>query len=361
MVVIRPITFADLDQLEHLATLAQFGLTTLPKDRKLLEKRITDSQQSFEKTTEKPAGEAYLMVMEDLTSGQIVGTCGMVSKVGGFDPFYAYNIETSVHQSKMLDIHKEIQTLHLVREHSGPCEVGSLFLTHDYRRKGVGRLLSLSRFLFMAQHRSSFESQVIAEMRGVVDEHGRSPFWDALGSHFFQIEYPTADYLSMVDKKFIADLMPTHPIYIPLLPKAAQDVIAQVHPNTQPAVRLLESEGFKFNGMVDIFEAGPVMACPLDQVRTVRLSQKATITRIADDPIDASVSIISNTSRDFRACQSPLAVHSDGGVELDKLTAVTLGVKIGDPVRHAPLRSTKQKAVTPPPGILGIPLERRRR
>lgn len=340
MVIIRPVTDADLDQLEHLATLAGFGLTTLPKDRQLLEKRIHKSQESFGSNAERPAGEAYMFVMEDVAVGKVVGTCGIVSKVGGFDPFYAYKIESSVHESKMLAVHKEIKALHLIREHSGPCEIGSLFLIPESRSGGKGRLLSLSRFLFMAEHSTHFESQVIAEMRGVVDEQGRSPFWDALGRHFFEIEYPTADYLSMVNKKFIADLMPTHPIYIPLLPEAAQAVIGQVHQNTEPGRHMLESEGFRFNGMVDIFEAGPVLACARDEIRTVRDSRRTTVRRIADNPIESPPYLIGTTNLDFRACQGPLAINDDATIDLTKLTAMALGVQIGDLIRYVTMRPT---------------------
>lgn len=341
MIIIRPVTPTDLDQLEHLARLAGFGLTTLPKDRSLLEKRIYESVESFKKASDQPAGELYLFVMEDLTSGKLIGTSGIVSKVGGFEPFYAYKIETSVHESRMLDVHKEIQTLHLVQEHNGPSEVGSLFLAPDYRQGGNGRLLSLARFLFIAQFKELFESQVIAEMRGVLDEKGRSPFWDALGRHFFKVEYPTADYLSMVSKKFIADLMPTHPIYIPLLPSSAQDVIGKTHANTDPARHLLESEGFVFNGMVDIFEAGPVLSCDRDEVRSIKDSRCSAIRKITDSSIEEpSKHIICNTQLDFCACQGCLTIHDDGTVDLDRLTAMALGVKIGEQVRYVLMRPT---------------------
>lgn len=348
MIVIRPVAATDLDQLEHLATLAGFGLTTLPKDRSLLEKRIHASLESFEKASDQPAGEVYLFVSEDLTSGTLIGTSGIVSKVGGFEPFYAYKIETSVHESRMLDVHKEIQTLHLVQDHNGPCEIGSLFLAPDYRKDGNGRLLSLARFLFMAQFRDFFESQVIAEMRGVVDNKGLSPFWDALGRHFFKVEYPTADYLSMVSKKFIADLMPTHPIYIPLLPQSAQDVIAKTHQNTCPARYLLESEGFAFNEMVDIFEAGPVLACARDAIRSVNDSRCATVKHISDEPIDSPMFLVSNTHLDFRACQSALTLHDDNTVDLNKLTAMALGVKIGQPIRYVSMHPNASTQKTTP-------------
>src|SRR5829696_8723289 len=241
MYVIRPITLDDLPALLELTRLTGFGLTTLPHDEKLLRRRIKESLRGFEKMTDDdpPIGETYLFVLEHTPTGEICGTSGVISKVGGFEPFYAYRIETELHQSAVLHVRKEIKTLHLVQMHSGPCEIGSLFLSPQHRAPGNGRLLSLSRFLFMANHPGYFDPMVIAEMRGVVDATGHSPFWEAVGRHFFDIDYPKADHLSMVNKRFIADLMPKHPIYIPLLPPEAQAVIGHVHEQTRPALRLL--------------------------------------------------------------------------------------------------------------------------
>ena len=126
MIVIRPIQLPDLDALLSLATEAGYGLTTLPHDRELLRKRILKSERSFRDMGDCPAGEAFLFVAEDLESHRVVGTSGIVSKVGGFQPFYAYRLETSIHQSEILGVHKEIQTLHLVAEHNGPSEIGSM-------------------------------------------------------------------------------------------------------------------------------------------------------------------------------------------------------------------------------------------
>ena len=188
MLVIRPIALTDLSPLEALSALTGYGLTTLPRDSALLRRRIRSSTRGFEKLIDddRPRGETYLFVLEDLATGKIAGTSGIVSKVGGFEPFYAYRIEMQVHESKMLNVRKEIRALHLVEDHDGPCEVGSLFLSPEYRRGGAGRLLSLCRFLFMAQFREYFDPEVIAEMRGVVDDNGHSPLWEALGRHFFE-------------------------------------------------------------------------------------------------------------------------------------------------------------------------------
>jgi arginine N-succinyltransferase len=328
----------DLDRLLELAKLTSFGLTTLPQDRALLEKRVKGSLRSFQNLDDsEPGGESYLFVIENTQTRQADGTCGLVSKVGGFEPFYLYRIETSVHDSRMLNVRKEIQVLHLEEDHNGPCEIGSLFLHPDARQGGNGRVLSLSRFLFMAEYPQLFDPEVLAEMRGVIDEQGRSPFWDALGKHFFDLEFPKADYLSIVNKEFIGDLMPRYPIYIPLLPAEAQAVIGEVHELTRPARRLLESEGFAYQNCVDIFEAGPMLHCHRDSIRSVRESRVGTIVAIHDRIPDDREYLISSRAQGFRACRGGLAV-TDSGLEINAATALGLKVTIGDPIRHVLLK-----------------------
>jgi arginine N-succinyltransferase len=340
MLVIRPVQASDLDALSALTELTTFGLTTLPRDLKLLEKRIRKSEQSFANIDlGEPEGQAYLLVMEDTESRTVVGTSGIVSKVGGFEPFYAYRIEISVHESIMLNVRKEISVLHLVAEHNGPSEIGSLFLHPDCRKEGNGRLLSLSRFLMMAEFPHLFDRQVIAEMRGVISDEGRSPFWDAIGTHFFDLEFPKADYLSILNKEFIGDLMPKFPIYTPLLPADAQAVIGEVHENTRPARHLLECEGFRFDQMIDIFEAGPILHCSLDMIRAVRESRVAEVKELVDQVESDSRWLISNASKDFRAAQGSLD-ERDGGVILPRETAAALNVQPGDSVRFVSPKAT---------------------
>jgi arginine N-succinyltransferase len=286
---------------------------------------------------EAPGGESYLFVLEDLEAGQIVGTSGIVSKVGGFEPFYMYRVESRVYQSEALQIRKEISCLHLVAEHSGPSEIGSLFLSPDYRRHGNGRLLSLSRFLFMAEQPQRFEREVIAEMRGVADERGRSPFWEAIGRHFFDIDFPKADYLSVKDKRFIAELMPTHPIYIPMLPDEARQVVGQIHPQTRPALKLLQEEGFRFQDVVDIFDGGPLVGCPRREIRTVRDSVVDEVREVVE-AIESEAFLIARPEPEFRVGVGNLRSGKGGGVVMERSTALALEVELGGRIRFAPLR-----------------------
>jgi arginine N-succinyltransferase len=281
--------------------------------------------------------------MENTATMTICGTCGIFSKIGGYDPFYAYRIETTVHQSDFLNVRKEIRTLHLLSQHNGPSEIGSLFLSAAHRGGGNGRLLSLSRFLFMADHLAYFDPVDIAEMRGVFDNQGRSPFWDAIGHHFFDIDFPKADYLSMVNKRFIADLMPKHPIYIPLLPKTAQDVIGEVHEHTRPALKILQDEGFTLAGLVDIFEGGPNVQCSLREIRAIRESKRATITHIVQHKLESEPYLVSNAAHDFRCAHGAITI-SDGGVTLQHDMAAALNVQAGQAIRYVPLKPTHRTA-----------------
>jgi arginine N-succinyltransferase len=338
MVFIRPVAKADLDPLVELASLAGAGLTNLPRDKTLLRKRIEKSLSSFQALpVERPGGESYLFVMEDSDSGRVVGACGIMSKVGGYEPFYSYKIETTVFESKQIKVHKEVPILMLVEEHDGPCEIGSLFLHPQYRGDGNGRLLQLVRFLFMADNPDAFEATVVSELRGVSNEKGESPFWDALGRHFFGIDFAEADRLSIVNKKFIAELMPEHPIYIPLLPKSAQDVIGKPHNDGVHAVKNLEAEGFKFANMVDIFDAGPVLSCARDEIRTIKQSQRATVAQIVEGEINSPTYLIGNSRVDFRACKGPVQIIDEQNIHLTRACAAVLKVDVGQPIRYCEL------------------------
>jgi len=59
ILVVRPVAKEDLDGLLELAHLASFGLTTLPKDRGLLARRIRESLRAFDRIDDtEPHGEA---------------------------------------------------------------------------------------------------------------------------------------------------------------------------------------------------------------------------------------------------------------------------------------------------------------
>jgi arginine N-succinyltransferase len=333
MLRVRPATEADLDPLYELILRSDDGLTSLKITREQLQDRLENSAFAFRRQSKKVSGLPYVFVMEDLGTGAVVGTSSIYSKVGGYEPFYAYQIEKSIHESKELGVYREIDVLHLHKEHDGPTEIGSLFLLPEYWGKGNGKLLSLARFLYMAEFPDRFDAITIAEMRGVIDRSGRSPFWDALGSHFFQIAFPRAVMLLTVSKNFVADLMPKHPIYLPLLPADAREVVGQVHQDTRPALAMLQKQGFKYQGFVDIFDGGPVVHATTAQIATIAGSRRVRVAGIA--PVAATQQLlIARAGQTFSAVLAPLDLDHDQATISESL-ASALQVSVGDNLRVA--------------------------
>lgn len=343
MFIIRPIAQKDLDRLMELLEKSGHGLTTLPKDPDVLKKRIRNSERSFEHREDGPRGEDYLFVMEEIFTGKIVGVCAIISKIGGFDPYYFYKLEKTHHESKLIHVKNEITSLHFHFIHNGPAEICSLYLHPDFRNSQNGRFLSLSRFLFIAENRKYFEDQVIAEMRGMVNDSGHSPFWDAVGANFFKIDFPTADYLSVKNKRFIEEMMPKYPIIANLLPEDAQYVIGKVHPNTEPAKRILEQEGFRFSGLVGIFEPGPVLIADIDNVRGIKESIVGEIKEISDKSFKSEIFIMARTSGSFRAALGGIVKLKSGGYKISGVAAAALKLRLGDKIRFVSFRPKDAK------------------
>ncbi len=344
MMIIRPVQPSDLDGVYALAESAGVGVTTLPANREFLAARIEAARQAFHREGD-PRSAYYMFVLEDTGQERVAGVCAIDAGVGLKDVWYNYRLSNTVNASSELGIHRQTPTLYLSNDMTGCSEVCTLFLHEDYRKGANGRLLSLSRFLFMADFRECFAEKVFAEMRGVSDEQGNAPFWEGLGRKFFTLDFSYADYLTgLGNKSFIAELMPKYPIFVPFLPQSAQEVIGKVHENTGPALHMLTTEGFNFNGMIDIFDAGPLVEAFVHNVRSVRESFKRYALVSGDDAPAAhwqgdELYMVSNRRfEDFRVALVPGKSIKIDTVTLSHSMAGHLQVGSGDTVRLVRLK-----------------------
>jgi arginine N-succinyltransferase len=344
MFVVRPIARDDLPAVLALSERTGTGLTTLPASRERLAERIEASIASFARQA-KRADECYMFVLEDAVERRVVGISAIEAAVGLDEPWYNYRVGTLVHASRALDVYTAVPTLFLANDHTGHTELATLFVDQAYRQGSNGPLIAKSRLLFMAEFADRFGDKVIAELRGLLDAEGRSPFWEGLGRHFFAMEYSTADYLTGIGHKaFIAELMPKHPVYVNLLPPGARDAIGAVHADTAPARRMLEQEGFRYEGYVDIFDAGPTVEAFRDNIDAVRRSRVLPVTMEEDDPVpDTHVAtgvrwLVANRKfQDYRAILATAPARIDR-FPLRPYAAKALGVREGDSVRAVALR-----------------------
>ncbi|MBV6510200.1 MAG: Arginine N-succinyltransferase [Acidimicrobiales bacterium] len=345
---VRPVEVHDLDDLIGLFGAAGrwlVGMSNLTAAPDVIEERIALSQRSFQSEVAQPGEEFYWFVLVEEESGEVVGTSGIAAAVGLRDPFYSYKVGTLVHASPKLDVYSRHRTLYLTNDYTGLAELCSLYLSPGFRRHGVGRLLSLHRLLFIAENMERFPPRAIAEMRGVIDESGVAPFWQGLGARFFAMSFVEADRAyGEGNKSFIAELMPRHPIYVDLLPPAAQAAIGEVHERTLPALRMLEEEGFSDQGYVDIFDAGATIEASLAQVRAVRESAVATAVAVATADACDPLLVANRELGGYRCVMSDradLAQLAEGAViGLPAAVLERLGVQDGGEVRLVKARQT---------------------
>lgn len=340
--MVRPVREDDFAAFLDLAASTGGELTNIPGDPEVVRWRIDESVLSFDPRVHKAGSHRYLFLLEEADSRRVAGTCGIISKVGGFHPWYCYQRRHENVTYPPLGIDHQVEVLSPISNYNGPSEICSLFMRPESRRGGWGRLLSLSRFHFMAEFARRFDQQVIAELRGVTDAARTSPFWESVGRHFFQMDFGKADGLSGVeDKEFIEKLMPKHPLYAALLPEAARAVIGRAHPDAEAALQILLREGFVHRGRIDIFDAGPVVEADLGDIRTIRDRRKLPVVRVDETEPGGETYLLSNNRLDFRACVgSTKWLPEEEGVALDRATAETLELGEGDFVSISSLRDS---------------------
>ncbi len=365
--MLRPIQQADLDDFVTLVGRADYGLTSLPKDRDLLRLRIDRSVASMAARPLPRSESSYLFVLIDSERSGLAGCCGCYGQVGGDVPYFAYEVDT-ITIGASIGMSRSLRVLNVIERHHGPAMLGSLLLDPGFRGRGVGRFLSLTRMLFLADHPLRFDSHVIAELRGWLDANGSSPFWEAVGRHFFRMSLPEADLHTHTIDGFVQHLLPRQPIFVDMLPADAQRVIGAVYSSTQPAMDILKDEGFVLTPWLDPFEAGPVVRAEVERLRTVRTSRIARIVALQDEEIAGPALMVSNRERervlDYRVVMSPVietrarrsadsAMHGkqddehddalDGEVRLTTAAATALKVGIGDRVRIADLATSRRQ------------------
>ncbi|MDQ1230591.1 arginine N-succinyltransferase [Sphingomonas sp. SORGH_AS_0879] len=331
---IRPAVDSDLRHLYEMAKLTGGGFTNLPPDRRSLSAKLARSHDAFSSDGDGTVrDELFVLMLEDRRTGDVRGTCQIFTHVGQKHPFYSYRIGTLTQHSRELDRTFRAEMLSLTTDLEGASEVGGLFLHPGERAGGLGLLLARSRYLFMRANRPRFADRVLAELRGVIDEAGGSPFWDGLAGRFFGMNFQQADEFNAIHgHQFIADLMPKHPIYTAMLTETARAAIGLPHPSGRAAMRMLENEGFAFEHYIDIFDGGPTMTARTDQVRTIRDARESRVVGIEAAPGREALVAVGKLT-DFRCALGEIR-DGDDGIIISEETAETLDLMIDDLVLH---------------------------
>ena len=336
--VIRAANAHDLQHLYEMAKRTGGGFTNLPPDRKALTAKLERGAAAFARTEEAVGDDLFVFVLENTATGEVRGTCQIFSAVGLKWPFYSYRIGALTQHSEELGRTFRADILNLSTDLEGASEVGGLFLHPGERAGGLGMLIARSRYLFIRNHRARFADRCLAELRGVIDEAGGSPFWDGVAGRFFGMNFQDADeFNAKFGNQFIADLMPKHPVYIAMLSDAAKAVIGVPHPSGRAAMRMLEEEGFAWENYIDIFDGGPTMTVRTDQIRSIREAQDDQVVALdpalGDHKTGEKRLLATGTLAEFRTAYGWVEQRDDG-IALDPASAALLGVEPGMTITH---------------------------
>jgi arginine N-succinyltransferase len=273
-----------------------------------------------------------------------MGTASIVAAAGYSDPFYAFRNDALIHASRELHVNRKIHALTMSHELTGKSRLAGYYIDPSLRGDAAAQLMSRARMMYIAANRKRFTPEVFSLLLGVTDANGVSPFWEAVGRKFFGRNFADIEIESGGrSRTFIAEVMPTYPVYVPLLPEAAQRVLGEPDSNALLAYEIHLEEGFETDRYVDIFDAGPVLTAQVDRSVSVKYNE----TRVVREApaTDGATYLIAHNGADgeFRCVLGELACGKETGAVLSQAARAALGVTEGDAVRCVPLHQLHQQ------------------
>lgn len=335
MYLVRPVEASDIPALESLATVVTPGVHTLPRTRATIERAVERSIASFKAQPDVPTEESYFFVLE-AADKSIAGTAAISATAGSSGTFFAFRNDVLNQVSRDLNISHNVHALSLCSDLTSCSQLSSFYLRD---RSGAGNeaaLLSRARLLFAAIAPQRFSEKFFASMSGITDGNGRSPFWEALGRKFFQMDFLEAERMieGARNRTLIVELMPHYPVYVPLLPGEAQAAMGQVHAEGELPFQILTDEGFEPDEYIDIFDGGPILQAHKNALRSFSRSTARTVAARTNDDAEADTFLVATAREDrFRAIVTDCIVSdlSDVAV-LDANAMRHLDVTAGDSV-----------------------------
>lgn len=336
MFVVRSVEISDIPALEAFSAVVTPGVHTLPRTRKTIARAVERSIASFAVQPEMPGEESYFFVLEATDGKSIAGTAAISATAGSSGTFFAFRNDVLNQVSRDLNISHNVHALTLCSDLTGYSQLSGFYMRDRLQAGPEAALLSRARLLFAAAAPHRFSEKFFTSMPGITDANGHSPFWEALGRKFFQMDFLEAERLieGARNRTLIVELMPHYPVYVPLLPGDAQAAMGQVHAERELPFRLLSEEGFEPDEYIDIFDGGPILQAHRKALRSFSQSMLRSAARGQGGAVAKDMYLIATArEEDFRVtiaeCTPPELSDS---VALAPETMRCLNVANGDSV-----------------------------
>ena len=275
--VFMPAKVNDLNDIYDLILTSRSGLTSLPKNKMAIKKYIDDSVDSFRSSTNLNSKKRFLFVLKEKVQHKVVGISAITNSINNGNNFKSFKFN-KIYVNDQLDINNSYISLEDVS--SKWSELCSLYLHPDYRYSGVGRFLSMARFLFIFQHKHLFKNELIAELRGLSSDNQGSLFWNYVMQPIYKMSFNEALLSISEGKKIDFDLFPKENIYLKSLPQELVSQLGKCHVFTKGAYSILKSESFAESEYIDVLDAGPKLTgslAKLDELQRVKLLEDFSV------------------------------------------------------------------------------------
>jgi arginine N-succinyltransferase len=336
MYVVRPVETSDIAALEALASVVTPGVHTLPRTRATIERAVERSIASFKAQPDLPTEESYFFVLESAADRSVAGTAAISATAGSSGTFFSFRNDVLNQVSRDLNISHNVHALTLCSDLTGYSQLSSFYLRNRSETRGEAALLSRARLLFAAVAPQRFSEKFFASMSGITDANGRSPFWEALGRKFFQMDFLEAERMieGARNRTLIVELMPHYPVYVPLLPGDAQAAMGQVHAEAELPFEILSDEGFEPDEYIDIFDGGPILQAHKNALRSFSQSTFRNVVARKNDDAPAAACLVATAREErFRAIVTDCAAPDlSDAVALGDEAMRALDVASGDSV-----------------------------
>jgi arginine N-succinyltransferase len=212
---------------------------------------------------EAEGGEpGQLWVAEDVGAAGVCAAVRLVPEAGTVLPCPHFHLGWAVHSSTELRLHQRQRTLLLGHDLTGEaalrdfaCEPAALDAMEALVRHVVG---------VCASGRAA-QTVVFAELPGLRDAAGQSPFWSGFGRHFYggDPEQAAEQRGGVAWRSHVAALLPRQLVYASFLPASAQAAIGRARADASALLQVLQRAGLRQRAHVRIDDAGPVLEADL--------------------------------------------------------------------------------------------------
>jgi len=289
------------------------------------------------------ATHEHLLVAQDLGSARLLACARLRPAIGLALPRHWYHVGCTVHAAAELSLFHLQRTLLLGNDHTGASELCHLATAADgvplADQAGALRLVLQGALLLIASRRAHYAPELIAELPGLRDGAGCSPFWQGLGRHFFSGDPAAAEQrLGETWLSHVAALLPRQAVYTSFLPEAAQAAIAQVHHDALVQREVLEACGLQYGHHVAIDDAGPVLQADVDTLASVTQARAWTLASGRLDDAVPHLVLAEGGPAGLRTARVKAAGHGSR-LRMAPEAFALLQANVGDPVWALPLQT----------------------